>query len=61
MSWVCHHFQMSNMDFSHKQRYKKKTKQKKAYLNDAVHVWDQTIYADLQQHDQGSAHILSDL
>ena len=31
------------------------------YLNDAVHVGDETVDADLQQHYQGSAHIFSNL
>lgn len=31
------------------------------YLDDAVHVGDEAVDADLQQHDQGSAHVLSNL
>lgn len=46
MSWVSH-FQIECF--------------KTTYLNDAVHVRDEAVNADLQQHDQGSAHILSDL
>lgn len=51
------------MDFSQVERSKKnkKNKNKPAYLDDAVHVRDQAVNADLQQHDQGSANILSDL
>lgn len=29
-----------------------------SYLNDAVHVWDEAVNADFQQHNQSPAHIL---
>lgn len=28
------------------------------YLDDVMHVWQETVHADLQQHDESSAHIL---
>lgn len=31
------------------------------HLDDAVHVRDEAVDADLQQHDQRPAHVLADL
>lgn len=31
------------------------------HLDDAVHVWDEAVDADFQQHDQGPAHVLAHL
>lgn len=28
------------------------------HLDDAVHVWDEAVNADFQQHDQSPAHVL---
>ena len=28
------------------------------HLDDAVHVWDEAVDADFQQHDQSPAHVL---
>lgn len=30
------------------------------HLDDAVHVWDEPVDADFQQHDQSPAHVLPD-
>lgn len=32
-----------------------------AYLNNAVHVWDEAVDSDLKQHHQCSTNILPDL
>lgn len=29
------------------------------HLDDAVHMWDETVNADFQQHDKSPAHVLS--
>lgn len=29
------------------------------HLDDVMHVWQETVHADFQQHDESSAHILS--
>lgn len=29
-----------------------------AHLDDAVHVWNEAVNADLQKHDQSPAHVL---
>lgn len=47
MSWVYHHLQMSNVDFSHVQRILLFFFIKLLYLDDAVHVRDQAVDADL--------------
>lgn len=31
------------------------------HLDDVNHVWQEAVHADLQQHDQSSAHVLPHL
>lgn len=28
------------------------------HLDDVMHVWQETVHADFQQHDESSAHVL---
>lgn len=31
------------------------------HLHDVMHVWQEAVHADFQQHDQSSAHVLPHL
>lgn len=60
MSWVSHHVQTDSWVLWHKV-LSRVAMLSNTYLDEAVHVGDKTVNADLQQHDQSSTHVLPDL